>query len=170
MGLIRGMQGGVTLIELMVTVAVLSILLTVGVPSLTRFVEASRIDAAERQIIAAVKLARSEAVAKQRQITICPLSGSGSSCGKNWAGGMLIYENRVAPAEFQQDKDERVKIYDYSSDLAVTINRNRLSFNAFGRTGTTATISIDPSTQDPCNIKVDCVQLAIASSGRIRRK
>ncbi|WP_133406054.1 GspH/FimT family pseudopilin [Parashewanella tropica] len=83
---------GFTLVEMMITIAVAAILLTVGVPSLTSFYQQVRAEQNIKQIQSLLAYARNQATSYQRPITICPKSNSiGSTCGNDWKGGMVVY-------------------------------------------------------------------------------
>jgi type IV fimbrial biogenesis protein FimT len=78
---------GFTLIELMVTVVVLSILIGVGVPSFTAFVQDSRVSAATNRVASVLNYARSEASTRANVITLERTSASAN----NWALGWEVY-------------------------------------------------------------------------------
>ncbi|WP_028767530.1 GspH/FimT family pseudopilin [Shewanella fidelis] len=82
-------QSGFTLVELMVTIAVAAILLTVGMPSLTSMYDGYRAESNIRSIQQAIQFARNHALSYGTRITICPLSST--SCGSNWIGGFSVF-------------------------------------------------------------------------------
>jgi type IV fimbrial biogenesis protein FimT len=73
---------GFTLIELMVTVAVLAILLTLAVPSFSDFFERYRLRGAADKVVNVLSSARAEAVMRNRDVAI-DFQGSGA----NWCMG-----------------------------------------------------------------------------------
>ena len=72
-------RNGFTLIELMVTVAVAAILLTVAVPSFRDFIMNNRLVSAANEFTSAINLARSTAISQQRNTFIT--SGAGTDWG-----------------------------------------------------------------------------------------
>ena len=62
---------GFTLLELMVTIVVVSIILGIGVPSFVRTFQTSRMAGATNDLIASIHLARSEAVKRRAPVTLC---------------------------------------------------------------------------------------------------
>ncbi|WP_333608888.1 GspH/FimT family pseudopilin [Arsukibacterium sp.] len=87
-------SSGFTLIELMVTIAVLAIVLTVAVPSFTSLVSSSRLNAQVNQLLAAIEYAKTEAVKNNATVIFCH-STDGASCStppaagwQGWAVGM----------------------------------------------------------------------------------
>jgi len=78
-------QKGFTLIELMLTVFVAAILLSVAVPSFITMVENNSLASQINQFSAALNLARSEAVKRGRRIVLCRSSIVNNTCAT--AGG-----------------------------------------------------------------------------------
>lgn len=166
-------QSGVTLVELMVTVAVLGIILTIGVPSLGQFLRSMEVDSATKQISSGLAYARSEAVHRQRNVTVCPLANTASqnSCGNAWDRGMLIFENRNADAAYQAGSDKLLKAVSYNSNAGVSWSRaDFISYNKLGRSATSGTFRVDPVPADNnCTRQEGCISLELSTAGRLRR-
>lgn len=79
-----------TLIELLVTMSVLAIVLSVGVPSFVEVVQSGRITTAVNCFNGALYKARSEAVKRSGNVTVCPY-GTDTTCGNNWNNGALVF-------------------------------------------------------------------------------
>ena len=85
-------QAGFTLIELMVTIAVLGVLLSIGIPSYQNMVLNNRITAQANQVITALNYARSEAVKRGAPATVCSTNGGAACAGStNWSTGWLVF-------------------------------------------------------------------------------
>lgn len=88
---------GLTLVELMVTLAVAIILLAVGVPLYTGMAANNRAVTQANTFLTAFKLARSEAVKRSTEVSVCavddPTAGTlGCSADTaDWANGMLVF-------------------------------------------------------------------------------
>ncbi len=80
--------------ELMITVAIVGILLTVGVPSLRAFVQGNQLIASTNELVSALHIARSEAIKLNNSVSICT-SNSGVNCAgagaNNWANGWIVF-------------------------------------------------------------------------------
>jgi len=85
-------QQGLTLLELMVTIAIAGILLTIGVPSFDAVVTRNRISANTNDFITAINLARSEAIKRGSEVGVCK-SADGASCTESgdWDQGWIVY-------------------------------------------------------------------------------
>jgi type IV fimbrial biogenesis protein FimT len=85
-------QLGFTLTELIVTVAIAAILLTVGVPSFQSMIRNNRAATHMNEMISALNLARSEAAKLGRRVSLCP-STDQASCtgGTNWNSGWIVF-------------------------------------------------------------------------------
>ncbi len=64
-------QSGFTLIELMVALAVLGILLTVGLPSFQTMIVQQRLSSATNEVLSGIALTRSEAVKRNSNMRFC---------------------------------------------------------------------------------------------------
>lgn len=80
---------GFTLVELMITVAVIGILAVVAVPAMTDMINNSRLRGQSEEVTAALQLARSEALRRNQRITACA-SASGTSCAAS-ANRFVVY-------------------------------------------------------------------------------
>lgn len=77
---LRSGAGGFSVLELMVTVAVIAIIAGIATPSMSRLMMSNRLAAAGNEIVAGLNLARMEAVRRRVRVTMCP-SVNGSACG-----------------------------------------------------------------------------------------
>lgn len=83
---------GFTLIELMVTVAVLAIVIAVAIPSFTTLVNNNRLTAQANELLAGLILARTEAIKQNQSMVFCH-SVNGTECSavpvKGWQGWLV---------------------------------------------------------------------------------
>lgn len=110
---------GFTLIELMVTLAVLAILLTVGVPDFQAFIQKNRISAAANTLISALNLARSEAISRGSDVKMIRTGGDA------WEGGWQILGST----------NEIIKTYPAMSQITIHTGNNYLNWVGFHSNG-----------------------------------
>lgn len=81
----QGRSGGFTLVELMITIAVLAVVMAIAVPSFQAVINRNRLVSASNEVVAALQLARMEAIRRNSRVELCP-STDGTSCsGSAWS-------------------------------------------------------------------------------------
>ena len=87
-------QTGFTLYELMITVLIVGVVLTFGIPNMTEITRNSRISGTSNDIHAAFHLGRTEAAHAKTNVTICasadPL-GAAPDCDGTWDQGFIAF-------------------------------------------------------------------------------
>jgi len=79
---LKGKSFGFTLIELMVTVAVLAITVMVAIPSFQSVIASNQLQEARDRLRSAIQYAKSEAIGRNETVSMCP-SSNGTACGNN---------------------------------------------------------------------------------------
>lgn len=90
----RAKQTGFTMYELLITMLVVGIILSLGVPSFSEFTQNSRISATANDLHSSFQLARSEAARAKTNITICASANSldpAAVCGGTFDDGWIIF-------------------------------------------------------------------------------
>ena len=106
---------GFTLVELMVTIAVLAIIATIAVPSFSQQISRQSLDNSAREILSALNEGRSRAVALRSSVIVCPNKTSGGTantlalCATSTISGVngekLAAQNRVILANISSRTD-----------------------------------------------------------------
>ena len=92
-------NSGFTLIELMVTLGVAAIILSVGVPSFRGVIMDNRLVSEANQFVTSVKMARSAAVRYQRPATVCSsddFDAAVPTCSgdPDWSDGWIVWVDK----------------------------------------------------------------------------
>lgn len=96
---------GFTLVELLVTVAVLGILLAVAIPSMQAFGIRNRLAAVNNDLMTALNLARSEAIRRATTVSVCRTNDNGASCGGTWSDGWMVFVNSDGDSPAVKDSE-----------------------------------------------------------------
>jgi type IV fimbrial biogenesis protein FimT len=118
-------QDGVTLIELMATVAVLAIVAVFAIPEWLTTVRNNRLASQANDLVSDLALARSEAMRRGGRVTICA-SADGATCSGNaadWREGRLVF--------FDANADGTVDTGDEIVRVAGNLKGNGLSTASF---------------------------------------
>jgi len=87
-------QHGFTLYELLITVLIVGVVLTFGVPNMLEFSQNSRMTSSANDLHSAFHLARSESGRAKTNITVCASDNSldaDADCGGGWEEGFIVF-------------------------------------------------------------------------------
>jgi len=88
-------ENGFSLIELLVTVSVLSILVFVALPNFNTFSQHSQVDGVQNQFHSALLYARSEAIRRNKVVKLCRKQANQNQChipaAADWKNGWLVF-------------------------------------------------------------------------------
>ncbi|WP_275097048.1 GspH/FimT family pseudopilin [Sedimenticola hydrogenitrophicus] len=126
---------GVTLLELLTTLAIGSITLSLAVPAMATLTGNNARTGSINTLVSHIQLARSEAITRARRTILCP-SLDGQTCydSTTWNQGYILVEdsnnNKMVDPGDQllrvfQGLDQRITIHS-------TVNRKRILFNSLG--------------------------------------
>jgi type IV fimbrial biogenesis protein FimT len=110
---------GFTLIELMVTIAVLAIIVTIAIPSFQDIIERNRVVTQANNILSAVQLARSEAVKRGETITL-------TAAGGDFTGGWCVHADGAC------NVGTRIRAFEATTGLVFTGSDSSVAFSARG--------------------------------------
>jgi type IV fimbrial biogenesis protein FimT len=82
---------GFTLVELLVTLVVALLALSLALPSFRELVARERGTAAVNQLVGAIALARSQAILARRTVTLCPGNADGCLPRDQWHRGAVVF-------------------------------------------------------------------------------
>lgn len=168
---------GVTLIELMVTISIAVILMTVAVPGFQQLMTSNKLSGIATDMMGSLSIARSEAIKRGTNVYVCSGNActgcTGVGCIDDWSGGWIIYVDNNQNGSYDSPGDTRIRIF---SRLAANYTINDQNFPTqvqYKRNGATTatglfaichndastsgiTINISPTTQNLANGAADC--------------
>lgn len=123
---------GYSLYELMMTLALAGLLLTLGIPSFTGLIADKRLRVEVDALFHAVHLARKVSIARRRVVSICPsLDGQQCASSKDWSSGWILFVNKGRRQSLQRDDDEELLHYHQVSEGSrITANRQGFSLRS----------------------------------------
>lgn len=164
---------GITLIELLVTVAILAILLSVGMPSFHAQFTENRVKSATSDLMSSLNLARSEAIRRGVRVVVCKSSDPSASTpacvtSGTWAQGWIVFVDSDNDA-VHDSGETLLQARNALDQVTASGNTNIANYVSFTSTGTTkqTTGADQAGTLTICGSPYQR-QIVISSSGRIR--
>lgn len=132
----RRKNSGFTLIELMVTLSVAGILLSIAVPSFSTMTKRNRVTTQQNDLMGDLMLARMEAVKRSRTVSLCSANVAGTACSGNagdWHQGWLIYVNSTGSGVYDNAKDTLLRVHDaLKGGSTLSYDASTLTFSSRG--------------------------------------
>lgn len=137
-------SAGITIIELVISLAVVSILATTGVPAFSNFIQSNKLSESAYDVLETIQLARSEAVKRRSRVVLCrsadPLLAT-PSCGgtpHTWTTGWLVFASGDSNNTYEAATDTLLGVgLVASSNVTIITNstsNNNLEYNSDGTT------------------------------------
>lgn len=147
------MHKGFTLIELMITVAMMSIMLTVGLPSFQSIITSSRLTSATNSMVSALQLARFKAIEQHKSVTIKKRS-------TNWQDGWDVFVDYNDNGSL--DDGEKLVSYDKLSPVISVTGNGYSDYAAYDASG-----RINKIGNFFFQTQSECRKVVIAATGRV---
>lgn len=113
---------------------VLAIVVTIGYPSFTDAIRSNRIATKSNEFIAAMSLARSEAIRSNQGSGVCP-SADGETCGGTWNDGWLVWVEEGAPNGTIEAGEQIVRYVQAGNQLSFTDDDDATDYIGFTARG-----------------------------------
>ncbi len=158
---------GMSLIELCATLGVLATLLAWGLPQLGDWARRERVRAGAGELIAALNLARQQAVLRVGTVVVCPRDGEACAADGDWSRGWHVFLDRDSDRELGA-RDPRLLVAAREDGLAIRASqqRARIAFLPDGRaSGSTVSVSICARDAGPAGAVV-----ILNNAGRVRQE
>jgi type IV fimbrial biogenesis protein FimT len=169
-------QAGYTLVELLVVVALGSIVLSIAVPSMTAMLTAQRSNAAGSSFLASLNLARVEAIKRNARVVLCKSSG-GVSCDLTggWNQGRITFHDVNNNAALDADEQLIERHGAMPDGLSLTGNSQVANYVSYSASGSAKLVSgaFQAGTFTFCLTpasSAEVQQIVLSSTGRARAR
>jgi type IV fimbrial biogenesis protein FimT len=165
---------GFTIIELMVTIAVVSVLLSLAVPAFTDIVRNTRISNQTNLVVGALQYARSESATRGIPVSICAANAQRTDCvtpgatATNWSNGWLIFTDRTGTIGQRDLPDDELLQTGAMPARGFSVSSTG-TFIRFGLGATGATVStftVTPTETSVC-LTTGRRQIVVTRTGRV---
>lgn len=112
---------GLTLIELLITIVIVGVLLMVALPSFSAMIKDNRLITAINQVSTLTAFARSEAIKRNNDVTMCR-SANNSSCAST-GNNIIVKSDNNDDGDFTDASDEMIRTFELiESNSQITLH------------------------------------------------
>lgn len=141
-------HAGFTLVELMVTVAIIAIAAGIAAPNLASLIANYRLTTSANTTLAAITMARAEAFKRGKRIIVCT-SSNASSCDNSatWASGWIVFvdDNNDNSRDTGSAAEPLLRVGAASPNITIAGSNGAENFVAFTTRGATTIGSGSPA-------------------------
>jgi type IV fimbrial biogenesis protein FimT len=133
----RWPQGGFSLMEMLIVIAIVAILLALGVPSFKYVTQSNRATSEINGMLGALQLARAEAIKEGQTVSVCPTTDGATCAGvgvTDWESGWIIFSDSKPYGTFNGN-DFVVRLQRKFTSTDTLTSDNGVSLITFSREG-----------------------------------
>ena len=126
---------GLALIELLIVLSILSIIMALSLPDLSRIVHTNKIEAVHTALLSALGFTRDAAISRAETITLCnkmPYSNQCDERNKHWRYGWIIYSDNNENKLIEQGEEILLVHKNNQPNIFVDFNRSYIRYKALG--------------------------------------
>ncbi len=154
-------QSGFTLIEIIVTVSIATILMSIAIPNYTAMIKNNKVTAITNELISAMILARSEALKRKNNVSVCASVNQVACSGTDFSTGWIVYVECSFPVngaisvlgdgdcdgDGVNDPDQVIKVHGPIQQMPIAKNNTPgfINFNFAGRVPLPTRFSVTPT-------------------------
>jgi len=129
---------GFTLVELVVTLAVLALMLSIGIPSLKAAAQSIKLNAVTNSFVSHLYMARGEAIKRNSRVVVCK-SADGQSCTSagGWEQGWIVFHDLNNDGLRDAAEDVIARGQALPANFRLTGNLSVANYVSFASTGGT---------------------------------
>lgn len=141
---------GFTLVELMITVAIMVILAVVAVPSFSEAILSNKLASFSNSFVASATLARSEAIKRNATVKLCR-SADGATCATSggWQQGWIVFNDIDGDGVVDANETLIQRQQALSADYLLTGDVYSIDFQSIGAGATSATLKLCRASPSP---------------------
>ena len=156
---------GFTINELMFTVMVLAVLLSLATPSFIETINSNRVTAQNNDFVTALNYARSEALRQVRSVAVCASADSATCSGDtNWSTGWIAFTDLNSDGSLN-GADPLLQAWPATGN-GMTLNSTTRSFVRYGSNGVASGVETFKLTKPGCS-GLKAREITISTTGRV---
>lgn len=169
---------GFTLIELIVTISIATILVSIAVPNFTALIRSNQLTSGTNELVSSLILARSEALKRSNNVSLCASEDQVTCSGTDFSTGWIVFVdcnavpngaidggtdcNGDGDTADAGDNDPIVKVHGPIEGMEISKNGSA-SFQSFNFTGRAVGSTITVESDDGVHSRL----ISVSATGRV---